>query len=136
MAKHLVFYDGECGFCDLIVQFILNQDSKELFDFAPLQGTTANQLLKQLPNEMRNKDSLILIENYQSNDPHFYLLGKGALRILWLLGNVWSIPGIISFLPSFLYDWGYRLIAKNRHKFFKTRSCIIPTKERQQRFLP
>lgn len=136
MAKHLVFYDGECGFCDFIVQFIINQDSHELFDFAPLQGTTAAKMLKQLPPEIVNKDSLILIENYQSPDQQVYVLGKGALRISWLLGGIWAIPGILSFLPSFLYDWGYRLVAKNRKKLFKNASCVIPTKEKKDRFLP
>lgn len=136
MAKHLVFYDGECGFCDYIVQFIMNQDSKELFDFAPLQGTTAAKMLKELPPEIVNKDSLILIEDYQTVHPHVYVLGKGALRICWLLGNAWAIPGMISFLPSFLYDWGYRLVAKNRKKLFKNASCVIPTKEKKDHFLP
>jgi predicted DCC family thiol-disulfide oxidoreductase YuxK len=136
MAKHLVFYDGECGFCDYIVQFIMKQDSKELFDFAPLQGTTAAKMLKQLPPEIVNKDSLILIEDYQTSHSHVYVLGKGAFRICWLLGSAWAIPGMISFLPSFLYDWGYRLVAKNRKKLFKNESCVIPTKEKKDRFLP
>lgn len=29
--------------------------------------------------------------------------------------------GSLSFLPAFLFDWGYRLIAKNRHRFFLSR---------------
>lgn len=135
MANHLVFYDGECGFCDHIVQFIMKQDKNELFDFAPLQGQTAAQMLKHLPPEIINNDSLILIENYKT-DPQYYVLGKGALRICWLLGGVWAVFGILSFLPSFLYDWGYRLVAKNRKKFFKNPSCVIPTKEKRERFLP
>lgn len=136
MAKHLVFYDGECGFCDFVVQFVIRQDSQELFDFAPLQGGTALRLLKQLPTEMKNKDSLVLIENYKDSNPHYYVLGKGALRISWLLGGVWSIPGLVSFLPAFFYDWKYRLVARNRHRFFKNQSCVVPTKEKRQRFLP
>lgn len=136
MGKHLVFYDGECGLCDRAVQFILNHDIKELFDFAPLQGSTAEEKLKNLPPQVRNKDSLILIENYQSQDSTVYILGKGALRVCWLLGGIWTIPGMISFLPSPLYDWGYRFVAKNRHRFFQNTSCIAPKKEARHRFLP
>ncbi|HEV8051640.1 MAG TPA: DUF393 domain-containing protein [Parachlamydiaceae bacterium] len=136
MAKHLVFYDGECGLCDQIVQFLLKLDSKELFNFAPLQGSTAAKLLEYLPPEMKNKDSLILIENYEGPGPQFYIFGKGVFRICWLLGGAWAIPGLISWLPSFLYDWGYRLVAKNRHRIFKNASCIIPSKEMKHRFLP
>lgn len=136
MSEHLVFYDGECGFCDAVVQLILRQDSHEIFDFAPLQGKTAAQMLKHLPADIVNNDSLILIENYKSPHPQFYVLGKGAFRISWLLGGMWAVPGLISFLPSFLYDWGYRLVARNRDKLFKNTSCVVPTKEKQEHFLP
>lgn len=136
MAKHLVFYDGECGLCDQAVQFILRHDSQKIFDFAPLQGSTAAKMLTKLPSQMKNNDSLILIENYKIQDHQFYILGKGAFRICWLLGGFWAIPGALCWLPSFLYDWGYRLVAKNRLRFFTNASCVIPTKENQHRFLP
>jgi predicted DCC family thiol-disulfide oxidoreductase YuxK len=136
MSQHLVFYDGECGFCDNIVQLILKQDTRGLFDFAPLQGTTAAKMLRHLPEEIVNNDSLILIENYKTPHQRYYVLGKGAFRICWLLGGAWAIPGLISFLPSFLYDWGYRLVARNRKNLFKNASCVVPTKEKKEHFLP
>lgn len=136
MAKHLVFYDGECGFCDCVVQFLIKQDKHEIFDFAPLQGRTAAKMLAQLPPEMKGKDSLVLIENYLSPHPEYYILGKGAFRILWLLGGAWTIPGAVSFLPAFLYNWGYRLVAKNRGKLIGNVSCVVPTKNTKHRFLP
>lgn len=136
MADHLVFYDGSCGFCDQVVQVILRQDKQEIFDFAPLQGTTAKELLKDLPPEMKTADSLVLIENYKSPKRQYFILGRGALRICWDLGGWWTIPGLISWLPSCLYDWGYRLVAKNRHRIFSNGSCVIPTAETRHRFLP
>lgn len=136
MAKHLVFYDGECGLCDHIVQFILNHDSHEIFDFAPLKGKTASKKLEDLPSSIKDQDSLVLIENYHAPNPTFYIFGKGAFRICWLLGNIWAIPGLLSFLPSFLYDWGYRFVAMNRHKLFKNSSCVVPSKDKQGHFLP
>lgn len=132
MNSHLVFYDGTCGFCDQIVQILLKIDKKQRFTFAPLQGKTAKSYLKNIPT---NTDSLVLIENYQSSDCHYYFYGKAALRILWLLGLPWSILGTFSFLPSFLYDWIYRIIARNRLKIFGS-SCTIVSEENKHRFLP
>lgn len=129
-AKHLVFYDGSCGLCDHAVQFVLKHDNQGLFAFAPLQGETAKKLLKVKPQA----DSLILIENFQEPGAETYILGKGAFRILWKLGGLWAIPGAISFLPAFLYDWGYRLVAKNRHRIFPE-TCTIPRQENKSRFL-
>ncbi len=133
---HLVFYDGSCGLCDRIVQFLLKEDRQKLFVFAPLQGETASIFLKNLPPEMRFTDSLILIEHYKSPYPRVSILGKGALRIAWLLGWPWLCIGWLSFLPGWMFDWAYRLVAKNRHRFFPQTECIIPNAEQRDRFLP
>lgn len=134
--KHLVFYDGECGMCDRVVQFLLKVDSNELFIFAPLQGKTAEKALSSVSIEVKQADSVILIENYFSPQHQVYIFGKAAFRIMWLLGGLWALPGSISFLPALLYDWGYRLVAKNRHLLFRQDICIIPSPEHKDRFLP
>lgn len=133
--RHLVFYDGECGFCDQIVQFLLRVDKDEAFVFAPLQGETAEKFLAGLPSEYRQTDSIILVENYQSPHPEIYVLSKAVFRICWLLGGVWALIGALSFLPSFLFDWGYRLVAKNRHRFFSITECVIPSVNQRDRYL-
>lgn len=135
MSKHLLFYDGLCGLCDHAVQYVLKADKKDLFVFAPLQGKTAAKLLKQLPQEMRGADSLILVENYQQTDKRYFILGKGALRICWDLGGSWALLGVFSFLPSILYNWAYRFVARNRQRFFKN-ECILPDPKNKHRFLP
>lgn len=134
--QHLIFYDGTCGLCDHVVQFLLKHDKKEQFLFAPLQGETAKEVLKTIPPKFRDKDSLILIENYQTNKEVLYLFGKASFRILWLLGGYWKILGALFFLPSFLYNWGYYLVAKNRKIFFSNEVCELPNPSSKSRFLP
>lgn len=134
--KHLVFFDGECGLCDHVVQILLKIDRNKIFAFAPLQGKTAAMRLKNIPSHVKQADSLILIENFESQNFSIYIYGQGALKILWLLGGFWSLLGVISFLPSFLYDWMYRLVARNRHYFFKKDKCQLPQKSEKERFLP
>lgn len=135
MANHLVFYDGECGFCDQMVQFLLNVDHQKLFLFAPLKGKTAFRVLKGLSPSDRKEDTLVLVENYRESNEKISILGKGALRILWLLGGAWRLLGWISFLPSFLYNWAYRLFARYRHRFFADK-CRLPQVKNDPRFLP
>jgi len=135
VAQHLLFYDGECGLCDHLVQFVLRVDHKGQFLFAPLQGETAGIELKDVPDTFKQADSLILIENYQQPNAAMRIYGKGAFRVAWLLGGWWKLLGWISFLPAFLYDWGYRLVAKNRHRLFSKDSCKIPDPSQKKRFL-
>jgi predicted DCC family thiol-disulfide oxidoreductase YuxK len=39
-GQHLLLYDGVCGLCDHLVQFVLAHDPRGVFDFAPLQSAT------------------------------------------------------------------------------------------------
>lgn len=135
--EHLVFYDGTCGMCHWVIQFLLKHDHQERFVFSPLQGETAKVLLKDWRNSHPDADSLVLIENYQDpNRKRIYAFGKGALRICWLLGGLWKIPGFLSFFPGFLYDWIYRLVARNRYQWFERHACLIPKAKDSTRFLP
>lgn len=134
--SHLVFYDGNCGLCDRIVQFLLRVDRHQVFVFAPLQGETAGNYLKNLPAEIRFTDSLILIENYRSSYPRVFLLAKGALRIAWLLGWPWLLMGWLSFLPGWMFNWIYRIVASNRLRFFPNTQCMVPSPSQKDRFLP
>lgn len=134
--SHLVFYDGECGLCDRVVQMLLKRDKHSRFVFAPLKGETAAFYLADLSDEYKDADSLVLIEDYQSSNPQTYVLAKAVLRICWLLGGIWVLVGWLSFLPSFFFDWAYRLVAKNRHRFFPQQECLLPPKKQSGRFLP
>ena len=134
--QHLVFYDGNCGLCDHTVQALLKVDTKEIFAFAPLQGSTAERLLKDLPDAMKQADSLVLVENYLSNDRRYFVMGKAVLRICWLMGRLWKLVGWMAFLPAFPFDFFYRIVARNRHRFFSKEVCVIPDKSTQRRFLP
>lgn len=126
---HLIFYDGECGLCDGVVQWVLRQDKHKLFIFAPLQGETAKKWLKQTPDI----DSVYLIQNFNSK-PVAFIKSKAAFKILWLLGGFYALPGLLSFLPSSLFDWAYDIVARNRKKWFSPIACVIPGKDKN-RFL-
>lgn len=134
---NLVFYDGECGLCDHLVQWLLKVDHRQQFLFAPLNGITASEKLNHLP--VKNADTMILIENYQKPNEALYIYGKAALRICWLLGGLWAVPGLISFLPAFLYNWIYWILAATRYRIFgKKLSCPLPNLpyNDKSRFLP
>ncbi len=132
--SHLVFYDGECGLCDHVVRWLLPRDDKKQFLFAPLQGKTAQEVLSHLPEEIKKADSVILVENYRQDDESVSIYGKAAFRIAWLLGGKWKLMGWLNFLPAVLYDWGYRLVARNRKKIFGE-TCLVPDSSYQDRFL-
>ncbi len=131
MSDHIIFFDGECGFCNESVQFVLKRDKDKQFLFAPLQGETAKEWI---PAEYRTPlQTSVLVEGYKTPQPKIYYFGKGAFRTLWLLGGFWKLLGWPFFLPAILYDWGYRLVARYRKSLIS--SC--PTNpDRNDQFLP
>ncbi|MBA3958727.1 MAG: DUF393 domain-containing protein [Parachlamydiaceae bacterium] len=129
--QHLVFYDGECGLCDRVVQFLLHADKKREFQFASLQGKTAQRFLNQILVE---NDSVVLVEDYELESRKYYVMSKAAFRISWLLGGFWKVIGVLSFFPSWLFDWLYRFVARHRKQWFSD-ACTLPTVSEKERFL-
>ena len=131
LGNHLVFYDGTCGLCDHAVQYILKVDRKQVFVFAPLDGETAKKILHKPPDV----DSMILVENFGSPEQRIYLQSRAVWRICWLLGGSWRLLGWLCFLPGFLFDWAYRIVARQRRRFFSS-ACPLPNPSQRNRFLP
>lgn len=135
-GQHLLFYDGQCGLCDRVVQLLLKLDRKRLFVFAPLQGPTAADRLKGLPAEYRQVDSIVLIEKFRQSNAQTYVMSQAVWRICWLLGGPWTLLGWLYLLPGWVFDWGYRLVARNRHWLLPQRECVLPDPAQRDRFLP
>ncbi len=131
--KHVIFYDGSCPLCNRMVRFLLKADKENLFYFAPLNGVTAEKKLSHLYLKNPELDTLVLLLNYNTSDEKILIEGKGALRILWKLGGKYAWLGWFSFLPPFITDLFYRLIARNRYHLF---SFHAPLPKTNEKFLP
>ena len=132
--EHLVFYDGECGFCDGTVQFLLKRDRDEQLYFAPLQGDLAGLLLPQhnLPEDL---DSIVYLHTV-SDQGSVYIHSDAIANIVAVLPWPWSWCRWISIVPRIFRDWGYQQFAKRRIRWFGTvESCTLPTEAQAKRLL-
>lgn len=134
--QHLLLYDGECGLCDGVVQAVLRRDHQKRFCFAPLQGLTAAKYLQQMSSRDVGNDSVILIDSFRLPTARVYLRSSAVWRVCWHLGGIWKPLGLLSFLPGWLFDWGYRIVARMRYRLFGRISCRIPPAQSEERFLP
>ncbi|MEM9074620.1 MAG: DCC1-like thiol-disulfide oxidoreductase family protein [Myxococcota bacterium] len=134
-GKRLVLYDGVCGLCDKSVQWLLENDPEGRLRFAPLQGDTAAEVLARHP-EVGDIDSIIYVEG-TGDDEKVYWRSQAIFRLARHLQTGWRRLAIFRFVPAFLTDLGYRLIAKLRYRIWgKLDSCRIPTPDERARFLP
>lgn len=130
-ARCILFFDGVCGLCSWSVDFVMVRDRRELFQFAPLQGDTARQLLTA--SFARDLDSVVLLVEGQP-----FRKSAAAIRVLCRLGFGWQLLGTLAWLiPLPLRDLVYDLVARNRYRLFgKHETCRMPTPAERSRFLP
>jgi predicted DCC family thiol-disulfide oxidoreductase YuxK len=60
----------------------------------------------------------------------------GYIELSRILGGRWNVLGVAAMIPERLRDWGYRLIARNRYRWFgKADYCMLLTREQQRSLL-
>jgi predicted DCC family thiol-disulfide oxidoreductase YuxK len=127
----LLLFDGVCNLCNGSVQFIIRRDPAARFRFASLQSEVGQRYLDELRIDRQAIDSMILVEGGRWSKE-----SEAALRIANLLGGPWKAAVIFRLIPRALRDRVYRLIARNRYRWFgKQESCWLPTPELRARFL-
>lgn len=127
----VIFFDGVCNLCTGSVQFIIKHDPKQYFRFASLQSELGQQFLQQNGLSADTFDSFIVWENGK-----YYTESTAALRVARKLSGLWPALYAFILLPAFIRNSVYRLIARNRYRWFgKKEACWIPTAELNSLFL-
>jgi len=130
-SKSIVLFDGVCNLCNNSITFIIKRDPKDNFRFAPLQEGKGAELIKKHKIDTVKTDSIILIENGKA-----YVKSTAALRVARKLSGAWPLFYGFIIIPSFIRNWVYDFIARNRYKWYgKKESCMIPTPELKAKFL-
>lgn len=131
MTHPIVLFDGVCNLCSGSVQFILRRDPAGTFRFASLQSDLAQSLLTGRGLDPKALDSVVVVEG-----DRLYRESDAALRIARDLKGAWKALSVFRVVPRPVRDWAYRLIARNRYRWFgKSETCWLPTPELRGRFL-
>ena len=130
-APFIILFDGVCNLCAGSVQFILKHDTQQQFHFGTLQGAFGQQVLQQQGLPAADLQSFILLEGST-----IYTRSTAALRVLKHLGGGWRLLYAFILVPEGVRDVFYKLIARNRYKWFgKKTECWLPKPEWKERFL-
>lgn len=127
----IVFFDGECNFCNGWVKFIYRRDRQGVFKFASLQSPAAQRILLEFNQRLERIDSIVLVE-----EGKYYTESTAVLRILKRLDGPIKYVYFFKIIPASFRDWAYRLFAKKRYAYFGRRyECELPSKELRERFV-
>jgi predicted DCC family thiol-disulfide oxidoreductase YuxK len=128
---HIILFDGVCNFCNFWVNFIIDRDKDDIFKFAAMQSEAGQKLLNKLYLKTEDFDTFILIDG-----EIYFTKSTAALKIARKLNYPVKVLYYFIFIPKFLRDLIYSLIAINRYKFFGKRDvCRVPNKNEKKKFL-
>jgi predicted DCC family thiol-disulfide oxidoreductase YuxK len=127
----IVIFDGECGFCDRTVSWIIAQDRAARFRFAPRQSPAAQRLFAENGLPPGGVESIVLIDGSA-----VFTHSTAMLRIASELSFLWNLFGLFLLVPRPIRDFGYRAFAKLRYLVAgRLPVCHVPTPEQRERML-
>jgi len=130
--KKLILFDGVCNLCSASVLYVIKRDKKNVFMFAPLQSNVGKQIIQQYNLDPSKTDSILLYEHEKG----ISYRSTAAIKIASKLGFPTNILVIFFIIPTFMRNWIYDYIAKNRYKWYgKKEECMVPTPELKAKFL-
>jgi predicted DCC family thiol-disulfide oxidoreductase YuxK len=135
-SNPIVLYDGVCGLCNRLVQFLLKNDSNDRFRFASLQSEFSSRLLTRHGVDPHDLDTVYVVKDYDQSNELLLARSDAILYMLKQLGGVWSLAGIGRVLPKAFRDAVYKIVARHRYRVFgKHESCMLPEPKHRAKFL-
>lgn len=128
-SRPLFVFDGHCGLCSRGVRWLMRSDGKRRIAFTSAQGPLGAGLYRHYDVEI--DATYLLIDQGQA-----YGMSEGYFRLLRHLGPFWQVFRLAGILPEGLRDAVYRLIARNRYRWFgKYDHCVLLTDDQRSRLL-
>ncbi len=131
MKEVIFFYDGDCGFCNTTVLFLLEKTKMTSLLFCPLQSKYAENFFAK--HQYKQPD---LTTAYLFYNDCIYQKSSAILKAITLANGPIKHLGISLLIPSFFRDSIYDFISSVR-KYIQLdkNSCRVLTPEESKRFL-
>jgi predicted DCC family thiol-disulfide oxidoreductase YuxK len=133
----VILYDGICGLCNRLVQFVLKRDRQDRFRFAAIQSGFSRRILERHDGSPDSLDTVYLVLDLDLPGERLVSRSDAVALVCAHLGGVWGMNAkLLRVLPRSLRNWLYGCVAGNRYRFFgKYQSCPLPKIEDRRKFL-
>ena len=136
MSNLIVLYDGVCGLCNRLNQFLLKRDHHDRLLFASLQSNLARKILERHGADPNDLDTVYVVEDYDTPSERLFMRSNAILRALEALDGIWKLSSVSKILPRPVRDLFYKVVATNRYRVFgKYEVCMMPDPKYRKKFL-
>jgi len=131
-----VLYDGVCGLCSRLLQFLLEHDDAAVFTFASLQSPVGRAMVERFGGDPNELTTFRVVANHRGNQPQMFSRSSAALFVAGQLGWPWKAAVVAGVLPTVMLDHVYNVVARNRYRMFgRFEQCLTPRPEFRGRFV-
>jgi len=126
----ILFYDGNCGICNLWIKFIIHLDEKNHLFFSSFSSDLANNIFVNKHELISNPSTVVLV-----TDKHVYTQSTAILNAL-ILNMKWKkMSFLLLYVPRIIRDILYFIISKLRNNILRNQYCYIPPEHVKNRFI-
>jgi predicted DCC family thiol-disulfide oxidoreductase YuxK len=135
-GAHLVLYDGVCGLCSRLIQFLLEHDRRAVFHFASLQSAVGMDMVERCGGTPHELTSFYVLANYRTGHARMLSRSRAALFVAGELGWPWKVAVLMRVVPTAILDRVYDIVARTRYRLFgRFEQCLTPRPEFRRRFI-
>ena len=136
-SNPIVLYDGVCGLCNRLVQFVLKNDRNDVFRFASLQSKLAEQILVRHRLRSESLETVYVVLDYGFAKERLLSRLQAVVYVLQQLGGPLAyVSAILRVLPAPVQNFLYGLVARNRYRVFgRYETCPLPDGNTRSKFL-
>jgi predicted DCC family thiol-disulfide oxidoreductase YuxK len=120
-ARAIVF-DGICHVCSGWIRFLGRHRIDPPFQLLPMQSAAGKALLVQHGIDPEDPATFLVLDRGRQLTE-----SDAAIHVIAALGGLWQMAQLARVVPRRWRDAAYRLLARNRYRWFGRRdSCYLP----------
>jgi predicted DCC family thiol-disulfide oxidoreductase YuxK len=118
----IIIFDGICHVCSGWVRFFRRHRVDPPFQLIPMQSPAGKAILVEYGIDPEDPATFLVLDQGRR-----FIESDAVIRVISALGGLWRMSNALYIVPKSWRDFLYRLLARNRYRWFGRRSvCYLP----------
>lgn len=131
IPRDIVFFDGDCLFCQARVRWLRAHDRDKQLAYAPLQGELAGHLLigtgliAERETGVAGLSTMVFVAGAGMPRPAIFTKSRAVAAVAARLPFPWRLGGLLALVPRPLADAAYDWVARRRYRWGSGEACAL-----------
>jgi predicted DCC family thiol-disulfide oxidoreductase YuxK len=122
LGARIIVFDGICRLCSGWIRFLGRHRIDPRFQLIPMQSVAGKELLLEYGIDPEDPATFLVLDHGLR-----FTESDATIHVIVSLGGVWQMANLVRVVPRRWRDAIYRLLARNRYRWFGRRSaCYLP----------